>query len=786
MKQIILMLGACMIGVVQAKTVAYWPMTKSDDGSKGVMRCIESSGNDLYVGRSANVTFDANDLGWNLPPNPYPHVSDAAAAAGGFLVTDMLTSAARSSVVLTNANANLAKELAPDHDFTIEGWARLTDLPAIGSSCVMLDASFYNSIESATFQAGGWRLLLSHPDDQTITMKADVVAANNTSRTQVSLANELTPASLTNGWHHYAVVFKENAAQSKGVWKFYLDGEVQDEGETSGSWYYSPNTISYEAPKFGLVGGFRQNWSPIGDFACWRVSDEALEPEQFLCYGGAGTTVPTGKTLNYWKLSGTAGGVDGRDFVGTANLSEASNSAEAVTDDNPTVANPDATIGFTGDSGENSGSFQSGTSYQTNNKFLYLTDQTYLEDVLRSKDGWTMEGYFKINGNFGRQYGGIFSLCSNSSSIEGNGVNFALRCYGNSDSELRCGLVDAAVFSTPQISVTDESFSGYLTKGEWTHFALSLSYGMLTNVEQVIYKFYINGDMKSSLTNVYVQTYNKDTKCITFGGTYGAAESNARSFAGQLSSFRLSKGALEPSEFLCATSPTQSPSDLAYWPLDNASGTADGAVAKGYEGYAMDKASGTVDGSSERVRSRIPAEKGVPEGNVGSVAIGTGGSFTAAHLGGDLNFGASWSVEGYLKFNADTTVDVCGTYDAVSGKGWKLVLDRSGETPAFRLYAAAGGAPFIDAAFAGTGALGENGWNHLLLTHDKNGTWNLKVNRVDAGTLSSTPHGTGATAGVTDFYIGSGVYDIWRATTGILPLADSLYFPPNGFSIIVR
>ena len=775
-----MMLVVCMIGIVYAKTVAYWPMTKSSGGSRGVVRCAESSDNDLYVGRPTNVTFGANDLDWNLPPNP--HTSGAAAAVGGFLVTDMLTSAAKSDAALTNVNANLAKALAPDHDFTIEGWARLTDLPEATKHYIMLDNSDYT-----TRQKGGWRWRLTRSSEESITMTIGIAKTASDGYNYYHMTENVSPDSLTNGWHHYAVVFKEDTVNSQGIWTFYLDGLDRGHVTSIGSnGYFAPDSISYTTPQVGLVGGIQNGWSPIGDFACWRVSDEALESEQFLCYGGAGTTVSAGKTLNYWKLSGTADGVDGRDFVGTANLSVAANGADAVTDDKPTVPNPDATIGFNGDSGENTGSYRAGTTYQTHNKFLYLTDQAYLEDVLRSKDGWTMEGYFKINGNYGNQYGGIFSLCSNSSSIDGNGVNFALRCYGNSDDDLRCALVDAAVFSTPQISVTDESFSGYLTKDEWTHFALSLSYGMLTNVEQVIYKFYINGDMKSSLTNVYVQTYTKNTKCITFGGTYGAEAKNARSFNGQLSSFRLSKGALEPSEFLCATSSAQPTSDLAYWPLDNANGTADGAVAKGYADYALDKESGTVEGSSERARSRIPAEKGVPEGNAGSVAIETDGSLTAAHLGGDLNFGASWSVEGYLKFNAGSTVDICGTYDAVSGKGWKLVLDRSGETPAFKLYAAAGSTPFINAAFAGTGALDENGWNHLLLTHDKNGTWNLKVNRVDAGTLSSTPHGTGATAGVTDFYIGSGVYDIWRATTGILPLADSLYFPPNGLVITFR
>ena len=782
MKQIILMLGACMIGVVQAKTVAYWPMTKSDDGSKGVMRCIESSGNDLYVGRSANVTFGANDLGWNLPPNPYPHVSGAAAAVGGFLVTDMLTSMSSSAVVLTNVNANLAAALAPDHDFTIEGWARLSDLPAIDTSDkhhIMCEVSYP--------ELGGWRWRMTRPKNQeAITMQVEVRRSDDLTKTTLSpMVTGLSPDSLTNAWHHYAIVFVEGegtSSQTKiGTWKFYLDGEFKGEGTSSSTRYYAPGTISYGSPTIGLVGSFSQDWSPIGDFACWRVSDEALEPEQFLCYGGAGTTVPTGKTLNYWKLSGTALGVDTNDFVGTATMSVAENGADAVTDDMPSVANPDATVGFDGDSGENEGSYHSGTAYTTSKKYLYFNDQTYLENVLRSKDGWTMEGYFKMDGNYGNQYGWLLATCGKA---DGNSANFGLRFYGNADSNLRCGFVDAAVFSTTSIDIQDNSFSGTLTMGEWTHFALSLSYETLTNVEQIIYKFYVNGSQKAALTNEWYES-SKKIASLAFGGVSSDAN-KGRSFVGQLSSFRLSKGALEPSEFLCATSPTQSPSDLAYWPLDNASGTADGAVAKGYEGYAMAKASGTVDGSVERVRTRIPAEKGVPEGNAGSVAIGTGGSFTAAHLGGDLNFGASWSVEGYLKFNADTTVDVCGTYDAVSGKGWKLVLDRSGETPAFRLYAAAGGAPFIDAAFAGTGALNEDGWNHLLLTHDKNGTWNLKVNRVDAGTLSSTPHGTGATAGVTDFYIGSGVYDIWRATTGILPLADSLYFPPNGFSIIVR
>lgn len=773
MKFHVLALSALLFQAAEAKTIAYWPMTKTTVDEVDKVRCAVSSQNDLYV-NADSVTFENNDLGWNLPPNP--DMTATAASLGGHLVNQMMVSEEVLKVgVLTNGSASLSSALSLGQDFTVEGWCKFKTLPARSGTKNTNQMFLYMTLA----EVGGWAWNLWRPmNSDTFQMNVRLTLDNGRGGTYASnlyLADGLTEGDLKDVWHHYALSYRRATA----TWSFYLDGELKDTAVATDA-EFEDVPVQFCDPKvhfFGCQSGTSQ--SVRGDFACWRVSDKALTASELLYGTGTGTVVPeaTSKTLAYWKLDRNSdGSVDGKDSVGVYDLTS---HAKAAQETGVALLNPDGSVGFKGDSAQNVGSVQIADAQTDTDKCLFTADEDLL-DAFKSDEGWTLEGYVKrtaLHANFGT----LFGLC-NAVACGNNSIVFSLRAVGNADNKVGYTLYDKSTFGNVTTENKILTGLGYLPSDEWTHVAIEVSYPTVTNVVQVQYDLFVNGNKEATL-----QVVRKATTGTIKGFVIGGDTGSQRTFAGWVDSFRLSKGALDPSEFLCATpSATPTPvSNLSYWPLDNADGAARGDVSVGYQGYAFIKTTGVVYGSDARARGKVAEKSGLPAKNVGSVAVLSDGSFAASNLGSDLNLGASWSVEGYQKLDAGTAV-LCGTYDAVPGRGWKLILDRSGASPAFKLYAAAGSDPFVDAAFASAGNFLENDWNHILLTHDANGTWTLSVNGVIAGTLTSAPRTVAATSGVTDFYIGGGSFDLWRATMGILPLADSLYALRNGLLLIFR
>lgn len=767
MKRLLFVVPVLAVLAVDAKTVAYWPMSKVTVDGVDKVRCAVSPQNDLLVNEPA-VVFSDNDIGWNLPPNP--DTTGAAALAGGFLVDQKMTVANPSRVgVLASDCASLASSLSAGRDFTVEGWAKFTALPGSGSEKVIV----YNTLA----EPGGWMWSLNRKEDSD-TLRIYVELHDDYDYRHLYLAEDLTDAEIKDAWHHYALAYQ----QATGVWSFYLDGVLRDSGRAPKEKFDTVPT-SFHNPKICFFGaGSSVAKSLIGDATCWRVSDRKLDASGLLYGSGTGSVVPypaATKTLAYWKLDNTDEGF--ADSVGNLDLTGCAGVIKDV--DAAVVRNPDSTVTFRGDSGENNGSVITGTAYNQDNRYLYVTGSSIVKPCFRGAEGWTFECYVKRTGDHGDQYGTLLNICFSENCAD---PLFQLRVFGADDASVKYGIWDNKAFA--KNTFENNNFctgEGLLPEDAWTHVALTVSYEMVENVQQVVYRLYENGVLKGSQMAERKLSSLANISSVSFGGIAAGHPWDARAIAGALDSIRLSKGALNPSEFLCAAGEPISVSNLAYWPLDDRNGLAEGGVSVGFPGYSFDQIKGTVVGDSERARTKVSTE-GLPRANAGSVVVSADGSFGVSHLGSDLNFGATWSVEGYRKIVGSAVTDVCGTYDAVLGKGWKLVCDLSGSVPVFRIFAAAGDEPFVDAAFEGVGNFNADGWNHLLLTHDRSGTWVLTVNGGVAGTITSSPRCSVVTSGVTGFHVAGGQYDLWRATTGILPFADSLYSEKAGLVILLK
>lgn len=119
------------VGVVEAKTVALWPLTTDRVTGEVYGYSLVNAADDLSSG--SKVAARALSLGWNLPPNPdetiaHPRFDPSiwgevygadATQAGGIFAS-------------TSTSPGLAAAVLPTHDFTVEGWVRFGKTPGWG------------------------------------------------------------------------------------------------------------------------------------------------------------------------------------------------------------------------------------------------------------------------------------------------------------------------------------------------------------------------------------------------------------------------------------------------------------------------------------------------------------------------------------------------------------------------------------------------------------------------------------------------------------------------------
>ncbi|MBR0504117.1 MAG: LamG domain-containing protein, partial [Kiritimatiellae bacterium] len=437
---------------------------------------------------------------------------------------------------------------------------------------------------------------------------------------------------------------------------------------------------------------------------------------------------------------------------------------------------PDKSEGFDGNPAASSGSVRIAPT-QNAKGYLAVYDPN-LNVAMRDTAEMTFEGWVNLDGTYtGNGWGIIFAVLPKAAPTASN-IDFMLRI------NYKGGIT---IYDTLFSKLSGTSALATLPSNTWTHVALVRTRYDSSGTIKSRYELFINGESTGS-AEATAKT-SPDTPCqVLVGGEpwhdLNGNTSNIRVFPGSVASFRLSKGALTPAEFLCAAGGgVPSPATVAYWPLDNDSGVVDGHVAVGKGGYEMFMGGTGASGQAGMARKKLDVV-GVPPANDGSVSVASDPLF-ADHVGAFLAPvpHASWSVEGYFKNDAGGMVCRMGE----EGCGWQLDYEPS--QTRFNLVAAPG--PQCAKCTSGTfltTAVMPGDWNHLLLTFDTSAdlpVWRLCVNGKTAGSVTNIWSGVGTNyRGM--FALGSGEFDLWRVSNGIVDVLDSLYQSPPGMSVIFR
>lgn len=181
-----------------------------------------------------------------------PHTNDGSAALDG---TDYLRI------------QNLGYRLELDRPFTVEGWMFWSNQTATA----------VQTIAGTRFDKDyGWRLAL-RKDGGAAAFRIYCQAPNRTPTLNVEFVYDAS--GLAGGWHHLALVFTPRL-NDNGTWELFVDGVSVG---TATNLYY-PATL-LQSHWFVLGGQSDGTEAFDGLLDCWRVSEGARTPDQFLYLG---------------------------------------------------------------------------------------------------------------------------------------------------------------------------------------------------------------------------------------------------------------------------------------------------------------------------------------------------------------------------------------------------------------------------------------------------------------------------------------------------------------------
>ncbi|MDD3582826.1 MAG: LamG domain-containing protein [Kiritimatiellae bacterium] len=742
----------------QDGTVAYWRLDADASGTLDTRDFIGnarlSSGLDITA-HTTTMQASRNQAFSGQPPNstlPLPNGNSGSAYAqanGACLrVTD------------------LGRHLEITNSFTVEGWIAPhrqdydTDIQYIANTRVFTK---------------GWAFALKRMSDGTRRL---VIYAGDDSGVQVgdaSLSGDLSAWADT--WRHVALVYDATAgAQVQGVWRCYLDGELQ--GAATNQQARVGTTASEYFHLAGRIGG-----NPVtfcGYLDCWRVSQAALVPEQFL--NATDGAVAATDVLALWPLNSTDGVYfDGSDVTGnwsfgtplTALHKATGSTSQAVTP----LPNPDASAAFRGDPAVNTGSLVFNTPAAAAKRAYLASDNYTVRDTLCYTNSFTLEGWFYRTLNPGGWQllfatGGapVFS-----NPIVGLSLNFTYRTNG---------YVLFAGGGWPGTLVSDVSFGTGSIDNElnvWRHVALVYD----VTVGKGTWSLYVDGTLKGSIENNTVPTRSVPAYFYIGGRPW-----SDNAFNGAIDTVRLTRGVLAPSQFLNAAGAPPpappAPATVAYWKLDDDGAALDAAsqVEPRY-GFALDAFAPAASAAQFKRFVPVPDTTagfiGDPRANAGSAACDGAGYLCVQNLGNRVELDRAFTIEGWMFWSNQTAhavQTIAGTrFDATYG--WRLSLEKNGDAAAFRLFCRTPNqTPLIDATFAFDAAGLADAWHHLALTftprRNDTGTWELFVDGVSVGTLENifypaVPHRShwfalgGQADGGEAF---DGLLDCWRVSEG--------------------
>ena len=717
---------------------------------------------------------------------------------------------------------DLGATLDIDKSFTVEGWIK--PRRRTGSDYNASQAWMFGNMPGANYSGwlmgmlmSGGRRYLGVYAYNFVGSKKLIVDANSCAFCDVTDWGE--------DWRHLALTYDRTGGEEGfGEWKLYMNGVLQ--GTVANVVSPQAADAGKAATKFYIGGTY--NGAFAGCYDAVRVSQGVLTPKQFLCYGGDDAEEATG-VLATWPLNVKAGtGLGGANLEGGYNLFNRDTDFPegfylTTTDDedapNATIPNPDQSLAFDGGAQARSANAGSIRFHGGNNQdyaWLATGDSTVMETI-NSADGWTLEGWAKYDATTGSpswtHCGDLFVLATD---ISQSSCPYRLAVWNKSGYTGRVPYQTGDPFGT--MAETSVPALPQLTAKKWYHVAVEHSYFMDESgaepVKMSRMSYYLDGVLHTNIDLVAKSTAST-IKYLVFGSNMNGSHG----WPGFVNSWRLSRGQLDPSEFLCAAAETPVPPEtekkaLAYWPLDrNEDGSLNIETKAGVPGYALSVAdsvsatNGDIVASTARARGRVP-NKSVPfdRANIGSLAT-DGAYLRADYLGARLDLNAAWTVEGWIRPDATAagTRTIAGTYvETLSPYGWKLMMTPGAAEPAFSLRAQpAGCTPMAEGTFVraanSTAAWVDGGWNHLALEFDPNegcGTWTLYLNGQAYGSIENSWRNLTLKAKGTFFQFGTyqddatpsffGGYDIWRVSTGLLTPEEMLYRDQLGLMLFLR
>ena len=546
---------AAMIPIASARTVALWPI---EDAAHGGFRSAIDPRHD-FTNAGGSLTYPAQTVGWNLPPNP-----DSTSA---YLFEPVNRTTVQSqSIALKNVSVELAECVLPTKNFTFEGFLYMTNLPEGVNGDTWRSVAF--GAGSSGNQKTGWMVQMQYAPETDGT-KAWIFAPWRGGASTPTMTVKVRENQLLNKWVHVAITYAADNGEGKNEFRFYLDGELVMRDA------YGKRTtgvIVREGPDNGLslaVGG-RTDRPLVGQADYWRLSDETLMPGRFLNAGDSGTIVPDNpevqpstKTVSYWTLNNRDGALDARDHVGTAHLSDWYGDCivswpMSVHDDvafsGTTPPNPHTTL-----KQANAGSFLN----QNPNSYLLATNlfTNGAFDLSFSKP-FTVEGWFKpVRRTASTPETQYFFSTRNNKLTAPTGWSLFMKTNDH-----RFHLI--AQDNGKSGNLVSEKFEADITEwGEtWKHIALSYD-----PAGTGTWKLYLDGHLAGSATNKEAPV--ADNASVTFLSIGGAYEARS-GFFGAVDCVRVSAATLAGNQLMCHSGvDTAAATDVvALWPLDGAEG----------------------------------------------------------------------------------------------------------------------------------------------------------------------------------------------------------------------
>lgn len=736
----------------QDGTVAYWRLDTDASGTLDTRDFIGnarlSSGLDITA-HTTTMQASRNQAFSGQPPNstlPLPDGNSGSAYAqanGACLrVTD------------------LGRHLEITNSFTVEGWIVPhrqdydTDIQYIANTRVSIK---------------GWAFALKRMSDGTRRL---VIYAEDDGGIQVGdapLSGDLSAWADT--WRHVALVYDAAAGdQAQGVWRCYLAGELH--GAATNGHARSGTTAS---EYFHLAGRVGNGSTFCGYLDCWRVSQAALAPHQFLnaTEGAAAAT----DVLALWPLNSADGlYLDATDMTGAwsfgTSLTALHKVTASVSQAAAPIPNPDASAAFRGDPAVNAGSLVFNTPAAIAKRAYLASGEYGVRDTLCYTNSFTLEGWFYRTQNPGGWQLLFASGTAPSFSTGGMSLNFTYRTTGYVLYAGAATLVNDVAFGSGSIDTE---------LNVWRHVALVYD----VTVGKGTWSLYVDGTLKGSIENNTVPTRSVPAYFYIGGRPW-----SDNAFNGAIDTVRLTRGVLAPSQFLNAAGAPPvppAPETVAYWKLDADGGVLDASsqVEPRYS-FALDAYAPLASEAQFKrfvpVPDTTPGFIGDPRTNAGSAAFDSTNYLRVQSLGIRVEMDCAFTVEGWMFWSnraARAVQTIAGTrFDATYG--WRLSLEKNGDAAAFRLFCRTPNqTPLIDATFAFDAAGLADAWHHLALTftprRNDTGTWELFVDGVSVGTLENifypaVPHRShwfalGGQADGTDSSF-DGLLDCWRVSEG--------------------